>query len=557
MPAISDTTYVVPTFGGGLNFGGNPAALRDDEWTWSDGWVAKYGCAEILPQYVAVKATGWLTANYLVCGLLPNPFSLTDGALIFSADSTGTGAVKWYKLRDDGTLTQVTFSGTDSGGGAQDVDIGATAALVSAGFLNGYHVISFGCGNSTGNWGLVRWTGAATYTTIKPTGRTRLAVNRLISFAGHLIGVTTAVNGSTAQAGSRTVEVSAGDSILVANPQDTWNTGVPATDIANDSGTFTAADNVSGFTAVVPLDAGTLGLYTRQGTYGLTTTGGFPPFTFQFLSARGGMDLPFGAVPSITQYAGLTPLGPVVLGADDFYLSGLPVGQKVIRYWLAANGLLDGSLGGVFPMRDWQWHPVYGVLCVPSLNLAKTAHEVLLFDPMQQTWARRTLPSAGGTAWKHHAIVCDNHTAALNMGLYRHWITTDTGSVYAEDTAGGAHSGAFVDTKDFTFGNSTELDALTRIRVEWEPLTNKDTDALKVYALVRDDFTSGVAGASSFETSGLMASATLVGTLTAGKSELSCRLKGKVIRLRFQQSSGRVRIRSFTMIRQPGSAKAS
>src|SRR5262249_22320041 len=124
------------------------------------------------------------------------------------------------------------------------------------------------------------------------------------------------------------------------------------------------------------------------------------------------------------------------------------------------------------------------------------------------------------------------------------------GAVYVEDPNAASGAGAFFDTKDFCFGTPAVRADIEAIKVEWECLSNATTNAIRVYALSRDDLLPGILGSDGLQQD-LTSLFVLQGTLTGGTARLPVRLRGKYVRFRFQQVSGRMRIRSFAVAWQP------
>ena len=60
----------VRSFGGGLDFQTHPAALRDDQWSWSHGWFTRLGAAEVGYAYTSLGIGPTLPAGYVWSGLL-------------------------------------------------------------------------------------------------------------------------------------------------------------------------------------------------------------------------------------------------------------------------------------------------------------------------------------------------------------------------------------------------------------------------------------------------------------------------------------------------------
>jgi len=534
---VASDTLKVASFGGGLNFSGNPASIRDDEWTWADGWWAREGTAEVLPQYTQVSDGSWLTATYAPLGIVQNPFSYRDAALIGTVSSNAANVVKLTSMSSTGTATDIPWDtiGTKPCGVTNNL-----LGLLGSAFLNGYLVLSYGTTSST-NTSVIKTSDGATFSSIKPTATLTPAM--LASFGSHAIA---AGIGQT-QAGVRTVLISD------ANDPTVWD---PA--ISNSADSLVMDDAESGVTAMLRMDANSLGLWTRRGQHVLSPTGGIPPFTRQWVGTQGAWPAVSGSNdPALILHslAGETPYGVVIRGPDDFYLGQQKAGKGMFAYFLAQETV--ASLFQWFP--QYVWHAARGFVILPGQfgsGSPGVRGEYLLWDLQRSVFMRRTFQPPS-SAIIRHAFLLDNLNGTVAPLQGRHWLVAGDGKVYTEDASGTAQSGAFVDTKDFAFGDPSRTDLVTKIKVDWEPLTNSSTDALDIYAVAHDDASKGVRGSAGLATANVTNAMALVGTLTGGASELVCRLQGKFVRFRFQQNSGRVRIRGFTIEHQADSTKAS
>jgi hypothetical protein len=525
-------TVPVPSFGGGLNLTGHPAVIDPSEWTWCDGFLAKYGCAETLPTYVQVRDNAYL-AGGVAHGLLQNPFRLDQAALVVAPGSPP----KLFKVSETGATTEVPWDGV----GASPMS--GPASLCMAGFLNGFLVISAGI--SSTNSSLFKWNGGATFAAINPSAPVRGLF--LASFGGHLVTAYTA----TSQAGARTVRWSD------ANAESVWD---PA--VSNSADDVLLDDVESGIVGMAPLGGDALGIFTGTAVYVLTPTGGIPSFTRQIFSLQGHTDIGVSDLgvlnPVQAQYIGVTPYGLVYCGHDDFYLVGSGgVGSRIFRYYLKRPGGTEDP-----PPAPFVWHRERGVLIVPKTKVVQGLDtlEFLYFDPTTHAWSRgRAVKNDGSPLWiRAHALIT-SRLVGNNVPNRRHWLISadisDPGAIYREDPST-AIAGAFVDTKDFAFEDPLDDDYLDRIKLDWEPLTNAATDAIEVLAYTRNDLTQ-IIGSPGFEQdfTSLFVSQ---GTLTGAQSELPLRLRGRYTRLRFKQVSGRVRIRGFSLRRErAGDRRAS
>src|SRR5262245_1834597 len=83
---------VIPTFGGGLDFSKNPAALEDHQWSWCQNIGAENGCAGSSMRYTKVvqdsSAYPAGLAGKNVFGILPNPFDVATPLLLLAEDPT-------------------------------------------------------------------------------------------------------------------------------------------------------------------------------------------------------------------------------------------------------------------------------------------------------------------------------------------------------------------------------------------------------------------------------------------------------------------------------------
>lgn len=516
-------TFHVPSFGGGLNFAANPLTLRDDEWTWARGWLAKDGYAEVLPTYEQVKTAGWSGITLNPIGLFQNIFSYSDAILVVgtrSSDST----LKLYKITPAGSVTAITW---DAVGTAPSGD---PTCVAHAPFLDGYMVFNGGVGSTA--VGVMRWNGGATFSGIS----TAPQAYYLTSFSGRLVAGWNALT----QAGVRTVSISDANSTTVWTPA-----------ISNSADSFVLDDAESGVNGFGSA-ATALAVFTRGKIYGLAATGGIPPLTRQVLLQRGSLDysIPTAdwSLPGNGALIGETPYGLMYRGTDDFYFLGgdSGVGRKIYQYYRTQE--LTSTAG---QMPFLLWHATRGavIVSVPLVfSEATLVPEILLFDPATGAWSRRDLPI--GVEPVRHGMVWDT-TASGNIARQRHCFINADESIYIESSTNTPVGTEWVWTKFFGFGSPIATSLVDRIKIDWEPLVNLSTDTLTIWGEPRNDLSRTLTGTSILGNPGLdtayVGGLVLLGTLSAARSELSCRQIAKYHRFVFQATSGRPRIRGFSL----------
>lgn len=537
-------TKVVAGFGGGLNFIGHPIALRDDEWTDSDGWLARLGYAETLRRFVNVFPNYSLGTGLRPIGIVQWPHASATGVLIgFVDDSTagsaGTSNVRLFTVRDDGTSTEITFAGTDTAGGTVRLT-GDPDAVMQLSFLNGRFFVN--CGNAGGsNYSVARIATApgATYQTLVPPGVADLRPAFLSSFAGHLIA---SFLGQTAPTWR---QIRASDQGL----ETVWDP-----DIDNSADDFQLDTPVSGIIGQVTLTPNQLALITRDAIYTLQPTGSFPPFTLQLASRPGGLDQRptfTNGVARNVQLCGIGPYGMLYRGVTNVYLLGRgPVGTVLADY-IRTNDFSQGVAGVdltrvVTPIA---WDELRSVYWLGSSRRPGAAiEEMLAYDPTgageMGTWSRRTVPL--GVIWRRQAFIWDDSVSTPNSRRYgRMWLAGRGRELYVEDAlTETAPDNNYIDTKDFTFGDSPRRIEVTRVKVDWEGL-GSGSDSLIVSVWNRDDFPVRNAAGSL---SGLPPSGafTQLAQLVGGQSEIPTRFYGKFLRFRLVAVGSRCRIRGFS-----------
>jgi len=502
--------YVVPALGGGLNLADHPAFIRDDQWAWALGFKPEGNTAEMAVAYTQINNGSYLS-TYGVCQLLPDLVN-RDGKLL----------VLMLNGSNDAAYSTVTATGTAS---ALSLITNAVASeyrefeglygwTAGTAIVNGIQLVVMGQ-PSAGTSSVARWNGSA-----MSAVTTR---NPLKPYFATAVGGMGLVANLTGTGGSQLVLTSD-----VGDLTD-WTPDVSATVeevYLSSTGTITGA---------VPSEAGVV-ITTRSDAWLIASTGGIPAVTAQRVDGVGS----FGG-------ACWTPAGVIGQSFGGIrMIGGGTVVPQVAQYARALNA------------HRPLWHPYHAAVgFLLTSDLANTDPDTILYvDPVRNVaWRVQT---DNGTQSFTIAGQCIQTLEEYNSTFPRHAVVTSTGNILVEDHNAGtpsAPSSAYLETKDFAFDSPSAQDYVDRIHVDWEPLGNATTDAITVKAAVRNDFArqsgSGVLGTTGMQTSGL--TFTTLGTLTAGTSELPVRLRGKFIRFRFEKSSGRVRIRGFTIRRQRAS----
>lgn len=519
----------VPSCGGGLNFTKNPTDLDAGEWSWSEGFVAKDGYAEVLPGYESSSNVA-ISNDPFVTGIFQNPFGWTspqDPVLVAAVDTDVNQYARLFLHTPGvGLGTEVPWDSVGTQPSGDPLNVVTVPA-----FLNGYLCMNFGIG--PGAVSMIRWDGGASFGGISQAPQAYYLANA----AGHLVAAVTAFT----QAGVRSVAWSR------SNDESTWT---PAT--SNDADDAVLDDVLSAINGLSPL-GDNLGIFTRGGIFQMMSTGSIPAFTRHFAQGRGAWD----AFPDLSSawfprgpHLGRTPHGTIFRGADNFYVAenGQPIASKVFDYWryrYEANAFPGFS---TMPAPQLQWHESRGVLYVPvAPDPSSNDVEALLYDPATGAWSRRALPS-GAELWRHACVWSEN--ASTGVVGHRHIFSSQLGIMYIERADGAAAGGEFFDSKDFRLPDPFQRAEAVRIKVDWEPLTNATTDALEILTYWRDDFApTGVLGSAGkhLDFTSQMVSQ---GTLSNGQSELDLRGNGKLLRIRFRRSSGRLRVRGFHLYAQ-------
>lgn len=518
--------YSIPSFGGGLRFSDHPAAIEDHEWSWSDGWLAFDGYAEVLWKYLTptLSGAGWPPASYSGIGLVQNIWEADKTALYGTVRAPGGFTDRLWKVNVfTGAITEITWDAVGVAPTGETIE-----CTMHSAFLNGFQCLNFdGRKTGAGNRGIATYGGGATFSMVSQQA------DFLVSFAAHIIG---GGIGSTTPGGQRTLAWSA------SNDQTVW---APA---ASNDADFVLLDDVESGVLGIGRGADNIALVlTRTGIYGLAPTGGIPSFTRQRLAMRGVRESsPGRTLPDRTCYFAETPYGLLYAGGDAFYLAGgQALGQKIFRYYDQAAPTEEASI------HQFHWHPTRGVVMIPVARFGGGgSREMLMVDPTGDIWSRQTV-ALSTTVSTRHAVI--HATASSGIVYDVHCMLNNpvgTTSLQVEDVVNLAPViGAFVDTKDF--GGADGPRYIDEIKVDWEPLTNATTDAIEVLAYARNDLSPGILGTDGGQQD-FTTQFVSQGVLTGGASELKLRSKGKFTRFRFKQSSGRVRIRGFHLRRQTG-----
>lgn len=496
-------THVVPTFGGGINVSANPVHIADDEWSWCDGWWPNRGTAEMMRGYTKVTDT-WLGANYDAVGLVADTFTWNRLLLVSVAGADPTDVVVKYAALMGGGVATVTLSGTSAHCTSSD-------GVSGMGVVNGLGYIALGR-TASGGYGVLQFNNASTqWSRVDDSG---LSGRYLTTAAGHVLLAYTA----STEAGKRTVRVSA------VNDGTDWTATV-----ANDADSI-SLDSPSILTGIAPIQAGAV-VSSIDDLFLLRSTGSIPPFIVERVQGRGSLTAPV-----------TTPVGTFVNSHDGVYAVG---GARV-----------SDRLGTLIRHGyEMAWHPEYSAIVFAAATSA-TTEEVLYLDPATGRAWRIVLPTGVQYLNRQTGVHCVarhllDSAAGSEQGIYLHALLDGQSGVVGDDiyaesaTLTAAKSGATVDTKDFAFGSPPQLVRHDRIKVDWECLANATTDAIKVYAAARDHLAQSLLGSNAMEMNNL--TWTLLGTLTGGTSEMHIDVMGKYVRYRFEQSSGKARIRGFSI----------
>lgn len=494
---------VVPSLGGGLNFESHPAFIDDSQWTWSHGWAAIDGNAEITNPFTQLNDGSWLPASHDAIGLFPDLFE--DGSVLLVCRNSATHVIRLFRLVGASPPVEIPVSGTAPTGGT-----GLRKGIPTLVQLNGSQILWFGV-NSTSNYTVARYNGT-NFFRIAPTKALRARF--VTSAGGHLIAAFSGGDTPTANE-ARTVLISdAGDPTV-------W-----------DEATSNSADEIlldtSGvIRGLVTVPDGAL-IIASERVYRLRTTGGIPSFTLSVEHDGGALDA--------NQYAVSTPHGVFYAIENDLLRLGggaVQSARRVQRHFHTPN-----TLGA--HLEPLLWHPKRGTVILPITSPAGLLH----YDPVTDVWWRMARPGTGATA---HTMTVAGTTVLLTGNTAPRHVFMDASSVvYGEQASNSAAvTDAFLHTKDFTTGFPPQFMDIDTIKVDWQPLTNATTDAITITAIVRNHFSDGVLGDDTSGYTDLSSDFVTLGTLTGGDGELKVRLRGKYVRWAFVASSGRARIRGF------------
>ncbi len=528
---------VVQSFGGGLNFAQHPAFIRDDEWSWSQNFIAKDGAAEVARQFTSVNSDIDASLGTVsVIGAIQYPF---DRSIVLVGLESG-GDFFLYKM-DAGTPAGATELTTGARAKA------STTATMRGGVLNGVLVLCGGRTSGATDSSVIKVSGTVptTYTTIVPASGA-LAANYLQSFSGHII-----LGGVNREGGLAYIE---GRRVAWSDAQDPdlW---VPA--LSNSADDVVLDDLESYITGLEQIGNNTMGVFTRSRISALIPTTRIPAYTRQpAVAGIGAVSLQDRSVAVTAELAlGQTPHGVAFASDSRLYLlqpgAGLrDIGAKIADYWF--KNVTNDSGSVLAATRPVCWHPGWRQIIFPVPD----QRELMMYDPLSKAWSRLTLNDLilGGITSDidRMAVIGGAAGARGDLWLMQGFVAS-AGEVYQEQlpTVALTDDKAFVDTKDFHVGHT--IIYVDSILVDWEPLTNAGTDAIEIFAHSRDNFarvTTGILGSEGREMSTL--AFTSVGTLTAGKSVLKVRRHGRYHRFRFQNASGRLRIRGLTLMLGPG-----
>lgn len=529
-------------FGGGLDFTKHPAALRADQWSWSDGWIARDGCAETATDLTLHATIPGLASTEQIIGLVQRVWG-QDGAVVGVVNSAGTMASRLFTVTGAGTVTEITAAG-----GFNPL-LGNQSAVFQSAFLGGQQVFNFGWFTSPLATSLCGWTGGATYTPIQNVS-TGLQWHHLAGFQAHLIGAA----GSWAGIVGVT---ETGQRLVGWGPANLATFDLPA--VANDADFVVMDDVASGVVALVPVGANLCAIFSRGAIHALVPTGGIPAFQRQLIAEGIGMlHLRTSDVTSTSfrsqAFWGRTPTGVAFASFDNLHLLGpgglQPIGTPIFDYW--SRGLYPTATPTLAYHQTMSWHEALGVLYCPKPHdsAGALARDVFLFDPAESAWSHIQWSAPSVPTGGHYLRSAFIHSYTAAGAMQRQlWVATRTG-IYRE--GGNAIANGVVDTKDFAFGSPARRARVNALKVDWEPLSNAVTDAISVWAAERDDLSRNQLGTVGRDT---IVTWRQIGTLTGGASELPCRLAGKFLRLRFRQESGLARIRGFHINRDIASDK--
>lgn len=481
----------VPTLGGGLNLSAHPAFIRDDQWSWVDGWWPRDGVAEVMPGWITVPLnSAYVPTNNVVQGIYPDVF---NGGVLIVTVHTGTEVVRLFNIPLSGVVAEKAVSGTAPTGRAAQAAYGEGVATV----LVGKQLLAFGQ-SSASNYGAAYYDGT-NFFRIAPS-----AVFQPDFFAAV---------GGYALAGrfDQDLPDSVGVRVSDANDPTVWDP-----DISNNADEFTL-ESAGDLRAFREMPNGVLCITSRR-AFRLSPTGASPPIHVELLHDVGISNARLNDIVA-------SPQGLFYVLDSDVYLNGAPL-PHLVTSKLMRPGVVTGSSGG--PL---QWHPILNALIVGADDGR------YLYDPAAQAWTRQAWPTD---------TIFRGAISFRSANLPGHWIRDLVGNIYVDGLPGvsTAQSSAVLCTKWFSFDGPSSQDYIDRVTIDWEPLTNATTDAVEVLGYFPNDLSNGVLGASTMELlrTGQLTS---LGTLTGGQSELPINRKGKYSLFALRQSSGSVRVRGI------------
>lgn len=520
----------VGAFGGGLDYTKNPSALQPDQWSESTGFYAQNGYAETAPKLtLLVDMSGSLNPTDQIIGILQEPNR--GDALVATVASGAFGSARLFRVTRAGVLTEITNLN-----GAHAL-LGNQSAVFQGAFINGAAVLNFGFVPSGSGIGLYSTSatfvgGGSTYQTMFPFFT---YFHFLVGFAAHAIGAF----GLTTWSGQVNDDTAA--------HQVTW---APANDqsfetpsIANDADDVILDDLNSGISLLATIGQSAVGIFTRDTVSVLAPTGSIPAFTRQQVLQGMGARQITNFVPNTSyrgqSFWGNTPAGLVVAMLDNLYQVGAgasvqAIGTPIFDAWNAA--IVDTADPSVNFHQTFVWHRTRGLLLCPIA--APDPLEWYTFDPRTSAWSRQMQQQPATGTFARSAYIWSTNSGLMQQD---YWCATQQ-QVYIEDTNHLPIVGGTVDTKDFCFGSPPGFAYIDRIKVDWECLSDQTNDSITILAAPRDALAPGLRGSSSLR---IQPTFQTLGTLTGPQSELSIRLKTKWVRFRFQQTSGRARIRGF------------
>lgn len=527
----------VPAFGGGLNFAVHPAKIRPDEWSWAQNFYARDGYAECAPGYQQLADVGFTSG---LVGICPSAFSAIAPVVVARVND-GSGVITLKTVRaDSGAVSTVAWDGvgTQPLGASGSLPTRTDGTALHTGFINGVQIFSLGLTGRAAS-SLIRWNGGATFANLGADATAiQLQAHYLATYGGRVVLASTF--DTTDQTNHRKIRWSD------LNVETVWTPDV------SNSADFAYLDEVDA-TPLGLLRAGwnVLGILTRKGLYVLQPTASLPAFNLGFEAAvRGESDFRSAEdyTPDfITPPVGETAHGVYYGGADNLYrIPREPVGTGVFKY---VQKQRKTALGVEAPF--YVAHETRGALLMGPQSYNDRFEFLAFHAGAGGAWSRIVPNVPTGQILRAHCFAWENATAQKPTG--RHYLLTDLGLVYQEkdDASTTPGNDAFIDTKDFGAGDFPWH--VHGIRVELEPLTNKDTDAVEIFAYARNELSPELAspGLESDYTAQFVS----LGTVTAGAGGKKIRRRGRYTRFRLKRTSGRCRIRALHVLVRKGSGR--